>query len=119
MRVVVTDMSTVAASRLAKVTVRQLNHWAASGYLHPRREPGAGQGGTFVWPPEEVDRAEMLGILARVMNRPDLFALLAEAIETGTTLVLTDDYYDVVISWRPTKGQSHGTNHGTTEPATA
>jgi hypothetical protein len=101
-------MSTIDAAREAGVSVRQLNHWAATGYLHPRREAGAGYAGScLVWPVEEVDRAEMLGVLSRAIYRPGLLGRLAEAVEHGTALVMRDGYYDVVVSWRRTEGDDN------------
>jgi hypothetical protein len=111
-------MSTIDAAKEAHVSVRQLNHWAATGYLHPRRDPGGGFG-NWAWPVEEVDRAEMLGVLSRALHRSDLFVMLAEAIEHGTALVMRDGYYDVVVSWRRTEGGADNGTSDTTQPASA
>ena len=90
-------LSTIDAARRAHVTVKQLRNWAARGFVQPRADTGVGG---YAWPLEEVDRAEILGALARQFGKPDLFLSLAEALEAGTYLVLPDGDYEIVISWR-------------------
>jgi hypothetical protein len=98
-----TTLSTVDAAKRARVTVRQLNHWATQGYVHPDRvERHAGRGGHAQrWTPGEIDVAEMLGILSRQLFRDDLFAMLAKAIRDSTGVALTDGDYEVRVLLRP------------------
>jgi hypothetical protein len=94
-------LSTNEAAFRAKVSVRQLQIWAESGYVHPVR--GASNGASAApwrWSYGDVDRAELLGLVSRQVRRPDLLERLAAAIECGTCLVLPDGDHEVVLSWR-------------------
>ena len=91
--------TTVEAAKAARVTVRQLGHWAERGYLSPQHVNGQGYGGRALrWPVGEVDRAEMLGVVSRTVAHGDLLARFAAALEAGPRLTLTDGDYDVVVA---------------------
>ena len=90
--------TTVEAARAARVTVRQLGHWADRGYLQPVHVAGQGYAGRALrWSPADVDRAEMLGVVSRTLIQPDVLARFAAALEDGPTLLFTDGDYDVVV----------------------
>jgi hypothetical protein len=60
--------STVDAARMAGVTIRQLNHWAACGYLRPHREgSGSHQGTRLRWDERDIDAAARFGALASLV----------------------------------------------------
>ena len=86
----------------ARVTVRQLNHWATVGYVHPDQIPrNAGRGGhARRWTPGEIDVAEMVGVFSRTLLRDDLLAMLAGAVRQGTGVTLLDGDYEVRVTLR-------------------
>jgi hypothetical protein len=60
---------TVDAARMAGVSVRQLAHWAARGYLRPVRVPGLGQGGKQLqWDERDIDAAAKFGALSAALG---------------------------------------------------
>ena len=64
-----TVYGTVDAARLAGVTVRQLNHWAARGYLRPARVPDPRNGGTMLqWDERDIDAAAKFGALSTALG---------------------------------------------------
>ena len=99
---VVTDttLSTVDAASRAGVTVRQLNHWAAQGYVVPEIVHGTpGRGGIGKrWSVGEVDVAELLGVFSRQLLRDDLLGRLTDAIRGSTGLSLFDGDYVVRVT---------------------
>ena len=63
-------VGTVEAAVLAGVTVRQLNHWAACGYLRPLRVGGGrgGQGTQWQWDERDVAAAARFGALSSALG---------------------------------------------------
>ena len=60
---------TIDAARMAGVSVRQLNHWAARGYLRPARVPDARNGGTmWQWDDRDIDAAARFGALSAALG---------------------------------------------------
>ena len=60
---------TIDAARMAGVSVRQLNHWAARGYLRPERVPDARNGGTMLqWDERDIDAAARFGALSAALG---------------------------------------------------
>ena len=91
---------TLIAARDAGVTIRQLNHWTACGYVHPTVAPGRGHGGRRLrWSVGDIDRAELLGVFSRTLVHRDLLADLAKVAEDGTTFDQTDGDYVVSVAW--------------------
>ena len=91
-------VNTVAAAHIARVSVRQLNHWAACGYVRPIGNRGIGNPDR--WTVGEIDVAEMLGAFSRVFNQRDFFGVLAEGLRHGTTVELGDGDYAFVLEIR-------------------
>jgi hypothetical protein len=90
--------STVEAARMARVSMRQLGHWAERGYVTPSRVDGHGYAGRSLrWTVGDVDRAEMLGVISRTVAQPDVLARFAKALEDGPILITTDGDYDVCL----------------------
>lgn len=61
-------VGTIDAARLAGVTVRQLNHWAARGYLRPHREGDGSQGTRLRWDARDVEAAARFGALSAALG---------------------------------------------------
>jgi hypothetical protein len=90
--------TTVEAAKAARVTVRQLGHWADRGYLRPVRVDGQGHAGhSLRWNVGDVERAEMLGVVSRTIAQPDVLGRFAKALENGPRLWFSDGDYDVVV----------------------
>lgn len=91
---------TIIAARDANVTIRQLNHWTASGYVHPTVAPGQGHGGRRLrWSIGDIDRAELLGVFSRTLVHRELLGELAKSAEAGTDYSAVDGDYRVTVSW--------------------
>ena len=75
---------TIEAARMAGVTVRQLQYWAARGYLQPVREITSDErGARWVWSGRDVDAAARFGALSNALGLGQsarLFARLAAVI---------------------------------------
>jgi hypothetical protein len=94
--------TTVEAAKVARVTVRQLGHWADCGYLQPLHVDGQGHAGRSLrWTVADVDRAEMLGVVSRTLAHTDLLARFAKALDHEPALVLNDGDYDVFVILQP------------------
>ena len=73
---------TIEAARMAGVTVRQLNYWAARGYLQPVREIARDDHGTrWVWSGRDVDAAARFGALSNALGLGSSARLLREFAE--------------------------------------
>jgi len=90
--------NTVEAAKLANVSVRQLNHWAACGYLRPIG--GGSSGKRYRWPIGEIDLAETLGVFSHVFTQREFFAVLVESLRRGTVVEMADGDYRLVMEVR-------------------
>ena len=60
---------TIDAARKAGVTVRQLNHWAARGYLRPIAVSAPGHAGMkWQWDERDIDAAARFGALSAALG---------------------------------------------------
>lgn len=85
--------STIHAADMARVPVHDLTRWAKYGYVHPTKE-----GKTYRWTAPDIDRAELLGALTRVLG-PYAVAQFAKALEIdGPTFHVHDGPYVVTVS---------------------
>jgi DNA-binding transcriptional MerR regulator len=96
--------STREAARLARVSRRQLTHWADCGYVQPSRTNAAnGRGGIhLVWPAEQIERAQLLGLFSRVLVSHKSLARMAAALDADLTgLTMRDGGYELRVEIRP------------------
>jgi len=91
-------VNTVQAAKMANVSVRQMNHWAACGYLRPIG--GGSSGRPYRWTVGEIDLAETLGVFSHVFTQREFFGVLVESLRRGTVVEMADGDYRLVMEVR-------------------
>lgn len=87
---------TIDAAAMAGVTVRQLNHWAAEGYLRPERIVGPGRGSVQLrWDQRDIDAAARFGALSAALDGGS--GLLWRFAEALTAPHDTDDAVGIIL----------------------
>ena len=111
------ELSTIEAARRANVTVRQLNSWRVSGYMHPTRVAMTRNGNAvYRWTLGDVDRfSKMLGLLvASTTARRFVGTPLGRRRKKGTSVVLPEGDYEVVVTWRQRRYRARLSDRGWT-----
>jgi DNA-binding transcriptional MerR regulator len=96
----VVTCSTIDAAAAAHVSVRQLRHWAACGYVRPIRED-VGRG-RYLWTERDIEHAAMLGALARTSLELFAMQLAVNGERERCGVIRTDGPYEVLITVRRT-----------------
>jgi hypothetical protein len=83
----------VDAHQIARISYRQLDHWARQGWVEPSLDPGRGRSGRRLYSPADVVRLDLLRHLARSKVNA---AVAGPAV---ATLAVPDG--DVRVLWGP------------------
>ena len=103
------DYSTFDAAVLAGVTVRQLTHWAASGYLRPLRTgKGDSSGSRLRWDVQDIEAAARFGALSAALGSGHhVLRVFSQALaiphEDAVGVMLQEGRFTVTIEVRSAK----------------